>query len=473
MNVNLLQSWLYRKAREHGLQIFHKTETGPTNVWGGSLPPTSCASRALNGLWLCFTWSILISPSHPIPRTVAFLQLTRCRSNDPDLLYPICDKYATTFFFKNAHWSLDSLVLNRRPNHTCSRSNSPDDVLISIPQFPVHCCCHSPEFISQTARFSHMQPLYGMISSWRLLGCTYQTTKRCNIIIVVMSSRGILSGLEGLPSSFRLYTVNPNPMYPLLSENSRPWDKKWDEIQLANRGLCPLSFGAPIAANTGCKISLIAVPALGGLDLHLVATPGDLKRSDPEILQHYIIVESRTVAASWPWIWITLSMSGIHHSLVSFVLNYCFTHPDHKKSFLGIIPTPSTCPQPFLIIKVSGPNANKDPENGPGEPKSHHARPDRSIPPPTGYAPPGQISKRFTDEDWENAVWSYDFLDLVGSFDRPSATEDGNVHVSNVKYGVLCQLGSSEPVGLRKSGGWVWEEEWGISCSAQRMGPCI
>lgn len=117
MNVNLLQSWLYRKAREHGLQIFHKTETGPTYVWGGSLPPTSCASRALNGLWLCFTWSILISPSHPIPRTVAFLQLTRCRSNDPDLLYPICDKYATTFFFKNAHWSLDSLVLNRRPNH--------------------------------------------------------------------------------------------------------------------------------------------------------------------------------------------------------------------------------------------------------------------------------------------------------------------------------------------------------------------
>lgn len=57
----------------------------------------------------------------------------------------------------------------------------------------------------------------------------------------------------------------------------------------------------------------------------------------------------------------------------------------------------------------------------------------------------------------------------MGSFDRPSATEDDNVHVSNVKYEVLCQLGPSEPVGLRVSlGGRVGDryharsKEWTV-----------
>ena len=122
---------------------------------------------------------------------------------------------------------------------------------------------------------------------------SYQTTKRCSITIVVTSSRGFGMAAIMLRISYGKSKFN---VPPLLSENSRPWDKKWDEILLANRGLCHHSFGVPIAANTGCKISLTAVPALGGFDLHLVATPSDLKRLASEVLQHCIIVESRAVA---------------------------------------------------------------------------------------------------------------------------------------------------------------------------------
>ena len=155
--------------------------------------------------------------------------------------------------------------------------------------------------------------------------------------------------------------------------------------------------------------------------------------------------------------------SNNHRSSVSFFLNYYFIHPDHKKSFLGIIPNPSTCPHPFLIIKVS-----------PGDPKSHHARSDRSIPPPMRRQDKFQSAAhcRFTDEDYENTIWSYDFLELVDSFDRPSATEDDDVHVRMWNTRCSANLGLLSLLDCERVAGEFGRKS-GISCSIQRMGPCI